>query len=59
MTGNGTGPAVSDVSVIVEGVRVVSVGDGGKRNKVCEGVETVLVETSKDEFARFNTLLRK
>ena len=32
--GKGTGPATFDISVIVEGVRVVSVGDGGKTNNV-------------------------
>jgi len=35
--GNGTGPARLDVNVMVEGVRVVKVGEGGKTNKVCDG----------------------
>lgn len=38
--GNGTGPEMLEVRVIVDGVRVVSVGEGGKTNNVCEGVET-------------------
>lgn len=38
--GNGTGPETLEVRVIVDGVRVVSVGEGGKTNNVCEGVET-------------------
>lgn len=35
--GNGTGK-LFDVSVIADGVRAVSVGEGGKTNSVCEGV---------------------
>lgn len=36
--GNGIGPVGSLVKVIVEGVCVVAVGDGGKRKRVCDGV---------------------
>jgi len=46
MLGNGTGAAGFIVSVIVDGVRAVNedeeVGEGGKTNSVCEGVETTL-----------------
>jgi len=37
----GNGYDESDVSVIVEGVRVIRVGDGGNTKSVCEGVETI------------------
>jgi hypothetical protein len=37
--GKGTGPAAAeDINVMVLGVRVVSVGDGGNTKSVCEGV---------------------
>lgn len=57
--GKGTGPTTFDISVIVEGVRVVSVGDGGKTNSVCEGVETMegISETLLDAFRK--ALLRR
>lgn len=32
--GNGTGPLILEVSVIVDGVRVVRVGDGGNTKSV-------------------------
>jgi len=38
MLGNGTEPFVLEVRVMVEGVRVVSVGEGGNTKSVCEGV---------------------
>jgi len=41
--GNGT---ASEVNVIVEGVRVVKVGEGGKRNNVCEGAEAPEVDST-------------
>lgn len=37
--GKGTKPCMPEVKVIVDGVRVVSVGEGGKTNNVCEGVD--------------------
>ena len=55
--GKGTGPAVSVVSVIVEGVRVFMVGDGGKRKRVCEGVGSA-DEVSTTDDARRRTLFR-
>jgi len=57
--GKGTGPAAFDINVIVEGVRVVSEGEGGKTNSVCEGVETMEAtsEALWDAFRR--TLLRR
>jgi len=44
--GNGTAPGKCDVNVIVEGVRVVKFGEGGKTNKVCDGVEAAEVEST-------------
>jgi len=38
--GKGTTPVKLDVSVIVDGVRVVNVGEGGNTNSVCEGVDS-------------------
>jgi hypothetical protein len=39
--GNGIGPVIFDVRVMVDGVReVVKLGEGGNTNKVWEGVET-------------------
>jgi len=55
--GNGTAPGKFDVNVIVEGVRVVKVGEGGKTNNVCEGVKEV-DSTTPVEVLR-NTLLRR
>lgn len=46
-----------DVRVMVDGVRVVSVGDGGKTNSVCDGVE--IDRESGMAFCFFNRLLRK
>lgn len=54
--GNGTAPGKSDVNVIVEGVRVVKDGEGGKTNNVCEGVE---VDSTTAIDALRKTLLRK
>lgn len=56
--GNGT---ASDVNVIVEGVRVrvVKVGEGGKTNKVCEGVEATEVDSTTPTDALRKTSLRR
>jgi len=56
--GNGT---ASDVNVIVEGVRVrvVKVGEGGKTNNVCEGVEAAEVDSTMATDALRKTLLRR
>jgi len=56
--GNGTAP---DVNVIVEGVRacVVKVGEGGKTNNVCEGVEAAEVDSTMPTDALRKTLLRR
>ena len=55
---NGTAP---DVNVIVEGVRVhvVRVGEGGKTNNVCEGVEAAEVDSTTPTDALRKTLLRR
>lgn len=49
--GKGICPLIVEVNVIVDGVRVVSVGEGGKTNKVCEGVEAT-EEESTETFRR-------
>jgi hypothetical protein len=56
MLGNGTVP---EVNVIVEGVRVrvVRVGEGGKTNNVCEGVEEI--DSTMPTDALRKTLLRR
>jgi len=56
--GNGT---ASDVNVIVEGlrVRVAKVGEGGKTNKVCEGVEAPEFDSTMPTDALRKTLLRR
>ena len=56
--GKGT---ASDVNVIVEGVRVrvVKVGEGGKTNNVCEGVETAGIDSTMPTDALRKTLLRR
>jgi len=55
--GNGTAP---DVNVIVEGVRVrvVKVGEGGKTNNVCKGVEAAEVDSTPTDALR-KTLSRR
>lgn len=55
--GKGTAPGKFDVNVIVEGVRVVKVGEGGKTNSVCEGVEEVDSTTLVEALRK--TLLRR
>ena len=56
--GNGTTPGVN---VIVEGVRVCAekVGEGGKTNNVCEGVEAAEVDSTTPTDALRKTLLRR
>jgi hypothetical protein len=56
MLGNGTAP---EVNVIVEGVRVVKVGEGGKTNNVCEGVEAAEIDSTMPTDALRKTLLRR
>ena len=57
--GNGTAPEKLDVNVIVEGVRVVKLGEGGKTNKVCEGVEAAGVDSTMPVDPLRKTLLRR
>lgn len=57
--GKGTAPGKFDVSVIVEGVRVVKLGEGGKTNKVCEGVEAAQLDSTILVDALRKTLLRR
>lgn len=57
--GNVTAPGKLDVKVIVEGVRVFKVGEGGKTNSVCEGVEAAEVDSTTPTDALRNTLLRR
>ena len=59
MLGNGTAPEKLDVNVIVEGVRVVKLGEGGKTNKVCEGVEAAGVDSTMPVDPLRKTLLRR
>jgi len=54
--GNGT---ALDVNVIVEGVLVVKVGEGGKTNNVCKGVEAAEVDSTTPTDALRKTLLRR
>lgn len=56
--GKGMRPPILDVRVMVDGVRVVSVGDGGKTNSVWDGVETDDRESGM-AFGLFKRLLRK
>jgi len=51
--------AAPDVNVIVEGVRVVKVGEEGKTNNVCEGVEATEVDSTIPADALRKTLLRR
>ena len=55
--GKGTAPGKFDVNVIVEGVRVVRVGEGGKTNSVWEGVEELDSMTLVEALRK--TLLRR
>jgi hypothetical protein len=57
--GNVTAPGKSDVNVIVQGVRVFKVGEGGKTNNVWEGVEAAEVDSTTSTDALRNTLLRR
>lgn len=54
--GNGI---ASDVNVIVEGVHVVKVGEGGKTNNVCEGVEAAEVDSTTPTDSLRKKLLRR
>jgi hypothetical protein len=54
--GEGT---ASDVNVIVESVRVVKVGEEGKTNNVCDGVEAAEVDSTTATDALRKTLLRR
>jgi len=54
--GEGT---ASDVNVIVESVRVVKVGEEGKTNNVCDGVEAAEVDSTAATDALRKTLLRR
>jgi len=44
--GKGTGPLTLDVKVIVDGVRVVNVGEGGNTKSVCDGVDATDCEAA-------------
>jgi len=50
---DGKGKDTFDVSVIVDGVRVVKVGDGGNTKRVCEGVETIETGLGLDTLCAF------